>query len=152
MGPAKKFIEKANNSIKEFREKAKEPKEPITTKASMFSIISWAFYDLGNTVFSVLIVSFYFSLWVLSDEVGGTDSDYAYANALSMALVFMTAPIIGALSDQSRRRMPFLFYTTLLCVAFTALLGYEGDGWDKRTILLVSLGIFVAAKSLCASR
>ena len=145
MSPAKKFIEKASNSIKEFKQKAKEPKEPITTKASMFSIISWAFYDLGNTVFSVLIVSFYFSLWVLSDDVGGTDSDYAYANALSMALVFMTAPIIGALSDQSRRRMPFLFYTTLLCVAFTALLGYEVEGWDKHTILLVSLGFFVVA-------
>ena len=64
MGRAKNFIKKANKSIKDFREKAKKPREPITTKASMFSIISWAFYDLGNTIFSVLIVSFYFGLWV----------------------------------------------------------------------------------------
>jgi UMF1 family MFS transporter len=106
MGPAKKFLAKANKSIKDFREKAKKPREPITTKASMFSIFSWAFYDLGNTIFSVLIVSFYFSLWVVSDDVGGTDSDYGYANAISMALVFLTAPLIGALSDQARRRMP----------------------------------------------
>ena len=75
MGRAKNFIKKANKSIKDFREKAKKPREPITTKASMFSIISWAFYDLGNTIFSVLIVSFYFGLWVVSDDVGGTDSD-----------------------------------------------------------------------------
>jgi len=145
MGPAKKFLAKANKSIKDFREKAKKPREPITTKASMFSIFSWAFYDLGNTIFSVLIVSFYFSLWVVSDDVGGTDSDYGYANAISMALVFLTAPLIGALSDQARRRMPFLFVTTLLCVAFTAMLGYQKDGWSKSTILTVSLIFFVIA-------
>ena len=136
---------KIKDKISEFNEERKKPKEPITTKTSMFSIVSWAFYDLGNTIFSILIVSFYFSLWVVSDSIGGTDSDYAYANSMSMLLVFLTAPIIGALSDQARRRMPFLFYTTLLCVAFTALLGYEKSGWDKRTILLVSLGFFIVA-------
>ena len=136
---------KIREKLKDFNEERKKPKEPITTKASMFSIVSWAFYDLGNTIFSILIVSFYFTLWVLNDDVGGTDSDYAYANAISMALVFLTAPIIGALSDQANRRMPFLFYTTLLCVGFTALLGYEKEGWDKRTTLLYSLGFFIIA-------
>ena len=136
---------KIREKLKDFNEERKKPNEPITTKPSMFSIVSWAFYDLGNTIFSILIVSFYFTLWVLNDDVGGTDSDYAYANAISMALVFLTAPIIGALSDQANRRMPFLFYTTLLCVAFTALLGYEKDGWDNRTTLLYSLGFFIIA-------
>ena len=148
MSPAKRIRAKTKEfreKVREFREEARKPKEPITTKASLFSIVSWAFYDLGNTIFSILIVSFYFSLWVISDDIGGTDSDYAFANALSMALVFLTAPIIGALSDQARRRMPFLFYTTLLCVAFTALLGYENIEWDKRTTLLVSLGFFILA-------
>jgi len=145
MSRTKKFIAKTKDSIKDFNEKRKKPREPITTKASMFSIFSWAFYDLGNTIFSVLIVSFYFGLWVVSDEVGGTDSDYGYANAASMALVFLTAPLIGALSDQARRRMPFLFVTTLACVAFTALLGYEKNGWSKSTILTVSLIFFIIA-------
>jgi hypothetical protein len=31
--------------IKDFNEERKKPKEPITTKTSMFSIVSWAFYD-----------------------------------------------------------------------------------------------------------
>ena len=145
MSRTKKFIAKTKDSIKDFNEKRKKPREPITTKASMFSIFSWAFYDLGNTIFSVLIVSFYFGLWVVSDDVGGTDSDYGYANAASMALVFLTAPLIGALSDQARRRMPFLFVTTLACVAFTALLGYEKNGWNKSTILTVSLIFFIIA-------
>ena len=148
MSPAKRILSKTRElkeKVKEFNEERKKPKEPIDTKASKFSIVSWAFYDLGNTIFSILIVSFYFSLWVLSDTAGGDDSDYAFANALSMALVFLTAPVIGALSDQARRRMPFLFYTTLLCVSFTALLGYQHESWDQRTTLLVSLGFFIIA-------
>ena len=148
MSPAKRILSKTRElkeKVREFNEERKKPKEPIDTKVSKFSIISWAFYDLGNTIFSILIVSFYFSLWVLSDTAGGNDSDYAFANALSMALVFLTAPVIGALSDQARRRMPFLFYTTILCVSFTALLGYQHESWDQRTTLLVSLGFFIIA-------
>ena len=148
MSRSKKILDapkRIRQKLKDFNEERKKPKEPITTKASMFSIFSWAFYDLGNTIFSVLIVSFYFSLWVVSDEVGGSDGDYGYANALSMALVFLTAPLLGALSDQARRRMPFLFVTTLICVAFTALLGYEKEGWSKSTILTASLVFFVVA-------
>ena len=51
---------KIKEKLKDFNEKRKKPRESITTKASMFSIFSWAFYDLGNTIFSVLIVSFYY--------------------------------------------------------------------------------------------
>ena len=79
MSRSKKILDapkKIREKLKDFNEERKKPKEPITTKASMFSIFSWAFYDLGNTIFSVLIVSFYFSLWVVSDEVGGSDADY----------------------------------------------------------------------------
>jgi len=35
--------------------------------------------------------------------------------------MFVSAPALGALSDQAGRRMPFLAVTTLLCIAFTAL-------------------------------
>ena len=65
MSRSKKILDapkKIREKLKDFNEERKKPKEPITTKASMFSIFSWAFYDLGNTIFSVLIVSFYFSL------------------------------------------------------------------------------------------
>ena len=89
------------------------------------SVISWALYDLANTIFSMNIVSLYFSLWVVN-EMGGSDADYGNANALSMSAMFLTAPLLGALSDQARRRIPFLVATTLLCVAFTAMLGSGG--------------------------
>jgi UMF1 family MFS transporter len=82
------------------------------------------------------IVSLYFGLWVVN-EMGGSDADYGNANSISMALMFFSAAILGALSDQAGRRKPFLIITTLLCVSFTALLGTGG--------LVVSLIFFVVA-------
>lgn len=103
------------------------------------AVLSWALYDLANTIFSMNIVSLYFSLWVVN-EMGGSDADYGNANSISMALMFFTAAILGALSDQAGRRKPFLVITTLLCVAFTALLGVGG--------LALSLLFFIAANYL----
>ncbi|HBY96504.1 MAG: MFS transporter [Ardenticatenaceae bacterium] len=99
-------------------------------------VISWALYDLANTIFSMNIVSLYFSLWVVN-VMRGTDATYGYANSFSMLLMLVSAPLLGALSDQAGRRMPFLLVSTLVCVAFTALLGTGG--------LLVSLMFFITA-------
>ncbi len=89
------------------------------------SVVSWVLYDLANTVFSLSIVSLYFSLWVV-DAMGGSDRLYGNANSISMALMFFTAPLLGALSDQMPRRMPFLIVSTLLCVGLTLFLGTGG--------------------------
>ena len=108
-------------------------------KASKKSIVSWALYDLANTLFSFNIVSIHFALWVVND-MGGTDSHWGIANAVSMMLVLFTAPFLGAMSDQTKKRIPFLTVTTLLCVMFTFALGQGG--------LSTSLVIFIAANSL----
>ncbi len=114
----------------------------ITTQAqderpiSFASVASWILYDLANTIFSLNIASLYFPLWVVN-AMGGTDQQFGNATALSMALMFVSAPIIGALSDQSPRRLPFLIVSTLLAVTFTLLLGTGG--------LALSLVFFIAA-------
>jgi MFS transporter, UMF1 family len=98
--------------------------------------LSWALYDLANTVFSMNIVSFFFSLWVVN-IMGGSDSQYGYTAALSYAIIFFLSPFLGALTDQSPRRMPFLVVSTLVCVSFTFVLGTGGVG--------MSLAFFVVA-------
>ena len=98
--------------------------------------LSWALYDLGNTIFSMNIVSFFFSLWVVN-VMGGTDSQYGYTAALSYAIIFFLSPFLGALTDQSPKRMPFLVVSTLVCVSFTFVLGTGG--------VSMSLAFFVVA-------
>jgi UMF1 family MFS transporter len=86
-------------------------------------------YDLANTIFSMNVVSLYFSLWVVN-VAGGTDARYGVANALSMGTILLLSPFLGALADRAPRRMPFLAASTLLCVALTLLLGQGGLMWS----------------------
>ncbi len=96
---------------------------PIPRRA----VVSWVLYDLANTIFSMGVVSLYFSLYV-RDAVGAGRADtlYGIITAISMAVIFIISPLLGAMTDRARRRMPFLVTSTILCVTLTALLGRAG--------------------------
>src|SRR5688500_1405307 len=91
------------------------------------AVTSWVLYDLANTIFSMGVVSLYFSLWV-RDQVGADRADTVYGliTAVSMGLIFLVSPLLGAMTDRAPRRMPFLVTSTLICVFFTALLARAG--------------------------
>jgi len=91
------------------------------------AVVSWVLYDLANTIFSMGVVSMYFSLWI-RDQVGAerADSLYGTITAISMGVIFVVSPLLGAMTDRARRRMPFLVVSTILCVGFTALLARSG--------------------------
>ncbi len=100
------------------------------------AVVGWVLYDLANTIFSINIISNYFPLWVV-DEQGGRDADVAIANGVAMALVLISAPFLGAVSDRLPRRLPLLVASTAVSCALTAALGAGGLG--------LSLALFVAA-------
>ena len=91
------------------------------------AVASWVVYDLANTIFSMGVVSLYFSLYI-RDEVGATRADSAYGlvSAISMGMIFVISPLLGAMTDRARRRMPFLVWSTIGCVGLTALLARSG--------------------------
>jgi UMF1 family MFS transporter len=100
-------------------------KAPHEIKRS--AVVSWVLYDLANTIFSMGVISLYFSLWV-RDRVGAerVDTTYGIITAISMAIIFMVSPLLGAMTDRAPRRMPFLIASTLICVAFTVTLARAG--------------------------
>ena len=91
------------------------------------AIVSWVLYDLANTIFSMGVVSLYFSLWI-RDDVGPqrADSVLGLITAISMGIIFVSSPLLGAMTDRARRRMPFLVVSTVICVFFTAFLARGG--------------------------
>lgn len=91
------------------------------------AVWSWVLYDLANTIFSMGVVSLYFSLWV-REEVGAGQADKVYGiiTAVSMGIIFVISPLLGAMTDRAKRRMPFLIVSTLLCVGFTFLIARSG--------------------------
>ena len=94
------------------------------SKANVRAIVSWVLYDLANTIFSMGVVSNIFPLWI-RDQVGATRADAVYGTimSVSMAIIFVVSPHLGAMTDRTRTRMPFLLASTLLCIGATALLG-----------------------------
>ena len=94
-------------------------------RQSIFKLptISWAIYDLANTIFSLAILSFFFPLWITRDDGGVSSAEYAMTVAISMLAAAAILPILGAISDTYGKRIPFLRIFVIICVGCTALLG-----------------------------
>jgi UMF1 family MFS transporter len=89
---------------------------------SRLSTASWALYDFANTIFSMNIVTMYFAQWIIVDNKR-EDIYYSISYALSMFLVAVTMPLLGAISDARGKRKPFLLTLTLGCILSTILIG-----------------------------
>lgn len=106
-------------------------------RISPVSVGSWALYDFANTIFSLNIISVYFPQFIVQDR-GLNDAVYAYPMSAALLVVALIMPALGAMSDRSGRRMPWLIATTLLTVAMTAIMGLTNE-------LVVIIGALVIA-------
>src|SRR6476619_4357563 len=88
--------------------------------------ISWALYDFANTVFSMNIATLYFSAWLVAD-LGHSNTLYATANGIASALVVVSIPLFGAISDATQRRKPWVVGFTLVACVSTILIAVLGQ-------------------------
>lgn len=104
------------------------------------AVVSWILYDLANTIFSMGVVSVYYPLYV-REAVGAqrADSVYGAVTAISMGIIFVVSPLLGAMTDRAPRRMPFLAWSTVACCACTALFA--------RGAFAVSAVLFIVANA-----
>jgi UMF1 family MFS transporter len=88
--------------------------------------LSWALYDFANTVFSMNIATLYFAAWLVGD-LGHSNTLYATVNGIASALVVVSIPLFGAISDATQRRKPWVVGFTLLACASTVLIAVLGQ-------------------------
>jgi UMF1 family MFS transporter len=88
--------------------------------------LSWALYDFANTVFSMNIATLYFSAWLVKD-LGHSNTLYATANGIASALVVVSIPLLGAISDATQRRKPWVVGFTLIACVSTILIAILGE-------------------------
>ncbi len=91
-------------------------------------VFAWGMYDLANTIFSALFVTFFFPFYVKT-FLGGNEFQIGLVFGLSMLAVGFIVPIIGAWSDVIGRRMPFIVIFTIVCCLLTWLVGQVSLGW-----------------------
>ena len=88
--------------------------------------ISWALYDFANTVFSMNIATLYFSAWLIAD-LGHSNTLYASVNGIASAMVVVSIPVFGAISDATQKRKPWVVGFTLIACIATALIAVLGQ-------------------------
>jgi UMF1 family MFS transporter len=96
------------------------------------SLVGWMMYDFANSAFTTIIVSVVYSAYFVGTVVGGEkgygEMLWGRAVGISMALVAISAPILGAVADYSRAKKRLLLINCYLTVIFTALLYFVGPG------------------------
>ena len=95
------------------------------------NIFGWIFYDFANSSFTTIIVTVIYSVYFKDVVVGGGEfatALWGWAVSISMILVAISSPILGAVADYSRSKKKFLFINCYLCVIFTSLLYFVRKG------------------------
>jgi MFS transporter, UMF1 family len=109
-------------------------------------IFGWMMYDFANSAFTTIIVTVVYSVYFINTVVGG-DPGYGEmlwgrAIGISMTMVALTAPIMGAVADFSRSKKKFLFINCYLTVIFTALLFFVGPGQVSKGMIFFIIANF----------
>jgi MFS transporter, UMF1 family len=83
-------------------------------------------YDFSNTIFSMNIGTLFLSAWIVAD-LGVSNTRFAIAKSLVSALVIVSIPIFGAISDTTGRHKPWVVWFTIASCIATAAIGIVGQ-------------------------
>ncbi len=105
-------------------------------------VLSWCLYDFANSSYSAVIAAVIFPVYfvkVVAETPPEGDLWWGRAISLSMAVVALTSPVAGGISDQAGMRKGLLAAYSLLCVAAVGLLGFVDRGMVLEAFILVVL-------------
>ncbi|MGE3109155.1 MAG: MFS transporter [Phycisphaerales bacterium] len=114
---------------------------------------AWGMYDLANQSFQLLINTLLFSIYmqkvVYVNAAGMTDEDagkraWGMMAAVSMALVVVASPVLGALADQRAWKREMLIVTGGACVALMAAMPFVGPG-----DMALAVALYIPAAFAC---
>lgn len=92
----------------------------MNPKPASVSLVSWALYDFANTIFSAIVITAYFPLYLT--DLAGNNTILGAATTGAMILAGLVIPFLGVLSDQTGRTKSYLIRTTLFCVTALSLI------------------------------
>ena len=109
----------------------KAPRSPIALYLSL-PILSWAFYDFANTIFSSNINTVFFPFY--TDEVIGTNEArqqvastfVSYANAVASFFLVMFSPLFGVWIDRTGYKKRFIVWFASISIIATFMMGVFG--------------------------
>ncbi|MCK4846527.1 MAG: MFS transporter [Deltaproteobacteria bacterium] len=113
-------------------------------KATKGEIFAWCLYDFANSSYSTVIITVAFSIYfttIIADGAGMGDGARLWGRtyAVSMLIIAVVSPLLGAIADDRGLKKRFLTAFTLLSVVATALLFFVGRGDITLGVILFTL-------------
>jgi len=100
-------------------------------------------FDFANSGYATVVLSTIFSAYFVGVVAGGGNGSgtfyWTLAIGLANLVVLLSAPVLGAIADNSANKKRFLLATTILCILFTALLATVGKGDVVYGMLVVGI-------------
>jgi MFS transporter, UMF1 family len=107
-------------------------------------IPAWISFDFGNSAFAVIMVTLvlpiYFGNVIVTDGRG--DLYWGIAMSISMLIVALTGPILGAIADSTKSKKRFLIAFSLVTILCTAALAFVQPG-----MIALAMGLFILANA-----
>ncbi|MEB3299186.1 MAG: MFS transporter [Candidatus Sericytochromatia bacterium] len=94
-------------------------------RADLRALRAWVLYDFAYIIWSIDILSIHGQLF-LQDVLKASDSLWAWTVTAAMVVVAVVAPLQGAWSDRTGRRMVLLRGWALLCIGVTLFVPWAG--------------------------
>lgn len=110
-------------------------------------IFAWSLYDWANTAYGTVIITFvysvYFARGIIGDETHGS-ALWSYTIGVSGLMIALSGPVLGALADHYGGLKRFVFVSSMVCIAATALLWFgtpdAGTAGIWYVLVLLALG------------
>lgn len=111
--------------------------------SSTKKIWAWYFYDWAAQPISTVIMTFIFAPYFTEIMVDGTkaQSSWGWAVGIAGILTALSAPILGAMTDQCGRRIPVMWASSILYVVGVAGLWFSNPNDFSVLFILTSLVI-----------
>lgn len=112
-------------------------------------IMSWAFYDFANTIFSSNINTVFFPFYM--DETLGTNEEkqqlastfISYANALASIFLVLFSPLFGVWIDRTGYKKKMIVWFASISIFFTFMMGIFGGMNFETSFSGVPLSLFL---------
>lgn len=121
-------------------------------------ILSWAFYDFANTIFSSNINTIFFPFYM--DEVLGTNevmqqvasTFISYANAIASLLLVIFSPLFGVWIDNTGYKKRFIVWFASISILFTFMMGIFANVQTTVNYSGVPLSLFLVVASFVIAK
>ena len=113
-------------------------------RGNLSEVLAWSGYDFANSAFATSILAVIFNQYYAVNVAGGASGTeieilgralnvpgatiFQYAVGISMLMVIVTAPILGAAADHSNNKKSFLGFLCAIGCLFTGLLYFVRAG------------------------